>query len=74
MDGNIFQANDIGLIRLFFPIKFVSKQIEPACLNLEEKKNYDDLLISGWGGKLRKNDLSHKKICLRYISLGYSKV
>ena len=61
-------AYDIGLIRLFFPIQFLSKQIEPTCLNLVEKKTYDDLLISGWGAVTRSYQDSGMEVVMGKLS------
>lgn len=58
--------DDIGLIRLYNPIQFIDKQVEPACLNLEEHKNYgdNDLIVSGWGNVM--NDIEIFKTYLKY--------
>lgn len=65
---NVLEVRDLGLIRLFYPIKFIHRKVEPACLNFEEKKKYDDLMISGFGttersyvkdGKVTKFELSN---------------
>lgn len=67
-DNNVLEVRDIGLIRLFYPINFIRGQVEPSCLNLEEKKKYDDLLVTGYGttersflkdGKVTKGGLSN---------------